>query len=439
MIGSNSDSRMKLRISSNYILESTFSFYLLLYGLLSGYFGRGLFWFSGLLFFMILLLLNKSIYRQALLSSLFFNPSFYAVFFLGCASIILGSGRQYLSYNLGCWLKVLVVLFSIIILDSNPKYDFRSVLKSYFYLLNFFWIANLIIVSIQCTGNGFMIKPEWLSHNSLYEDHCSGLFGASGTHRLSLFSVFMLIYNLDFAKDIPSSHQKNGMYIYIFATNIWMLYISTLNDNKTLFALLPVYLLSYYLISATNEAVFSRLKKFVKFVPIIILLIVGVIIILNVVPTLASFIQTHIVEAGTQFVTLGKSGSRGSIERITIALDALQAGYGWAFGKGLGVAAISESQSGNYLGYRHFSMSSIGTMTTLGGIWLYLAVCCFYVHFFYQFIKLQKKSFARWLLCFLLLVGLTMYTPIFDTPVSILWTCLAFVVIGNKDAAANAS
>ncbi len=428
----NSDSKIKLIIKRDYILESLFAFFLLLFGLLSGYFGRDIFWFIGFLFFIILLLINKSKYRHELLNSFFFNPYFYTVFILGCASIVLGSGNQYLAYNLKKWLKVFLILFGIIVLDSNTKYDFRSVLKSYFYLLNFFWIANLIIVTIQCSGNGFMIKQEWFNASSLYADHCSGLFGSCGTHKLSLFAVFMLVYNLDFARKISSSYRKKGMYIYIFVTNMWMLYISTLNDNKTLFIIMPFYLLSYYIIQTTNETVVKNLNKLIKLIPSVILLVVATIFILNAVPTLASYIQDYIIEAGMKFVTLGKNGGRGSIERITIAIDALKSKYGWLLGKGLGASATLEA-NGKYLGYVHFGMSSIGTMITLGGIWFYLSVCLFYTHFFYRFIKLRKKSFARLLLCFFILMGLTMYTPIFDLPVSMLWTCLTFVVIGNQD------
>ena len=438
MLKLNLENKIKFTIKKSYFLESVFVLFLLLFGLLSGYYSIGVFWFGGLLLFIVLLMINKSKYRRELFDSLLFNPFFYAVFILGCVSIVFGSGNQYLAYNLECWLKVLLVLLGIIILDSNSKYDFRSVLKSYFYLLNFFWIANLIIVSIQCTGNGFMIKQEWLANNHLYVDHCSGLFGPSGTHRLSIFAVFMLIYNLDFTREMPLSNRRTCMYIYIFVTNMWMLYISTLNDNKTLFALIPAYLLSYYIIHATNETVMKNLKRIVKLIPAVILLAVVVIIVLETVPTLASYIQDYIIGSALNFATLGRSGSRGSIERITIATDALKSGYGWLFGKGLGAAAVSERLSGNYLGYRHFSMSSMGTMTTLGGIWFYISVCSFYTHFFYRFIKLQKKSFARWLLCFLILMGLTMYTPIFDAPVNILWTCLTFAVIGNKDTALGA-
>lgn len=435
MLNLNSDSKIKFTVKSDYILESLFVFYLLIMGLLSGYFGRNAFWLGGLLCFIVFLWINKAKYRHAVGAALFSNASFYLIVILGCVSIVLGSSNQYLAYNLKWWLQVLLVLLGIVILDSNSKYDFRSILKSYFYLLNFFWIANLIIVSIQCTGNGFMIKNEWLLANSYYKDHCSGFFGSGGTHKLSLFTTFMLIYNLSFAREISSGYRRKCMYIYIFTTNLWMLYISTLNDNKTLFALIPIYLVSYYIIHATNETVIKNLNKLVKLFPLVIVLVVGVIIILETVPTLASYIQDHIVGSALTFVTLGKGGSRGSIERITIATDALRSGYGWLLGKGLGIAAVSESISGNYLGYRHFSMSSIGTMTTLGGIWFYLSVCLFYTHFFYRFIKLQKKSIARRFLCLLIIIGLAIYTPIFEAPISMLWTCLTFAVLGGKDIA----
>ncbi len=428
----NLENKIKFTIKKNYFLESVFALFILLFGLLSGYYGMGVFWFGGLLLFVVLLMINKSKYRQELFDSFLFNPFFYAVFILGCASIVFGSGNQYLAYNLKGWLKVLLVLLGIIILDSNSKYDFRSVLKSYFCLLNFFWLANLIIVTIQCSGNGFMIKQEWLVSNWYYPDHCSGLFGASGTHKLSLFAVFMLIYNLDFTKEMPLSNRRKCMYIYIFVTNMWMLYISTLNDNKTLFALIPVYLLLYYIIHATNETIIKNLSRFAKLLPIGILLVIAVIIILKTVPALVSYIQDHIIESALRLATLGKMGNAGSIERITIAVDAIKDGYGLILGKGLGAAAVAWL-SENYLGHRYFGMSSIGTMTTLGGIWFYLSICLFYTHFFYRFIKMQKKSFARWLICLLLLMGLTVYTAVFESPVSILWTCLTFAVLGDKE------
>ena len=131
-----SDRKIKLTIKSDYIFESLFAFYLLIMGLLSGYLGKGVLWFSGLIIFIVLLLINKKKYRKELLGGLFFNPSFYAVFILGCASIVLGSSNQYLAFNLTCWFKVLLVLISIIILGSNSKHDFRSILKSFFYCFN---------------------------------------------------------------------------------------------------------------------------------------------------------------------------------------------------------------------------------------------------------------------------------------------------------------
>lgn len=429
-----SNRKIQLRIPGNYVLESLFVFFLLIMGLLSGYVGRNSLWLGGLLGFIILLCISKSRYRGEIGDAFFGTVSFYAVVFLGCASIIFGTSKQYLSYNLKWWLQVLLVLLSVVILVYNPTYDFRSVIKTYFYLLNFFWIANLIIVSIQCTGNGFMMKQEWFTANSFYKDHCAGLFGAGGTHKLSLFTVFMSIYNLGFARSMQSSYRRKGMYIYIVVTDLWMLYISTLNDNKTLFVLLPVWILAYYMIHATNETVVKIISKIAKSLPIVILLILMLVLIVNSVPILSSFVHDQVLESGIKFATLGESGSKGSIERITIATDALEAGYGLFLGKGLGAAAVAERLSGNYLGYRHFSMSSIGTLTTLGGVWFYFAVCCFYVHFFYRFINLSNKSFARWFLCLLIIMGLTMYTPIFEAPVSMLWTCLTFVVLGNQNS-----
>ena len=168
-------------------------------------------------------------------------------------------------------------------------------------------------------------------------------------------------------------------------------------------------------------------------IPVALLLVAVVIFFLKKIPIFSSYIQDHVIESVLKLSTLGQSGTKGSIERILIAINAIEARYGLLFGKGLGAAAVSEGISGNYLGYVHFSMSSIGTMTTLGGLWFYLSICFFYTHFCYRFIKFQKKSIARWLLCLLIIIGLTIYTNIFETPISMLWTCLTFAILGKEN------
>ena len=423
-----------LRFEKEFLLETLSLEYIICMGLLRSYIGYDRIWQILLIVVFLTFFLSKKMYRQVLVKFYVKNPFFWSVIFLGLISIILGFSNQYLFSNVAKWLEVQLILCLVIMLAGNEKFNICSVMKDRFYFLNLFWIINLVVLAIQCTGTGFMIKDEWLQFNGLYADHCSGLFGGSGTHRLSFFVIFMMVYNLHVAEETENKYRKILIFIFTLVTQLWMLYLSSKNDNKTLFILLPSFLMAYYVFRNTNKIneIKRALAKAVKIIVVFTGITIIAVVVLFSFDEIREYFNEIVIQSALKLATQGKSGSSGSIERLTIATDAILKGRGLFFGDGLGAAALSEAVSGRYRGYVHFSMSSIGTLITLGGVWFYISYCLIYTKAFSKFINNKRRSLLCELLCFALLVGLSVYTPIFETSISMLWLCFTFVMCGKE-------
>lgn len=423
-----------LKFRTEFLLETLSLEYIICMGLLRSYVGYSIIWQIMLMVVFLVLFLSKNVYRRIVFGFYGKNPFFWTAILLGLISIMLGTNNQYLFDNVATWLEVQFILCQIVMLTCNEKFNIRKVMMNHFYFLNFFWIVNLIILAIQCTGTGFMIKKEWLVANGWYVDHCSGLFGGSGTHRLSFFVIFMMVYNLYVAEESENKYRKKAIYIFTLATQLWMLYLSSKNDNKTLFALLPVFLLVYYVFRNTEKIneVKKMLLRFGKIIGVFLGVTIIAVMVLSNFDEISLFFDKMVIQSALTLATLGKSGHSGSIERLTIATDAISRGSGLLFGDGLGAAALSEAVSGHYRGYTHFSMSSIGTLVTLGGVWFYISYCLLHVKAFSLFINNKRRSLLCKTICFVLLVGVSIYTPIFENEISMLWLCFTFVMCGRE-------
>lgn len=426
----------KITVNKYFLPEMICIEYLLILGLLSGYLEFSLVWKIVLFVLLLYLLMIKRRYRNELLRFSAKNIFFWSVVFLGLASILLGRSNEYLLYNAKRWIMVVIMLCVVDLLISNEKLSIRSVLVSHFYFLNFFWIVNLIVLAIQCTGNGFMIKAEWLAVNGFYPDQCSGLFGNSGTHKLSLFTIFMMVYNLHIAEEIHEKTKRRIFYAYILITQSWMVYLSTINDNKTLFVLIPFFFFLFYAFRRMEES--KRLEdvmiRMARYARVIIPACIGIVLLLTWFPSVSEFVEERVIQAAIKLASQGSVGSRGSIERLTIAMDALKGGQGFLFGDGLGTSSVSEWISGSYRGYRHFGMSSMGNFITLGGVWFYLCFSLFYVRVLVLCLNYKKNRGMCWLFSLGAIMGLTIYTVLFENMTSTLWVCLIFIMCGRDGA-----
>lgn len=423
-----------LKFRKKFLWELLALEYIICMGLLRSYVGYNNIWRIQLIVIFLALFLSKEVYRKILLDFYLVPPFLGIVIFIGVISIMLSSNNHYLFQNIAKWAEVQFILCLVVMLASNEKFNIRKVMIDNFYFLNFFWIINLVVLAIQCTGTGFMIKKEWLELNGFYLDHCSGLFGGSGTHKLNFFAIFMMTYNLYAADGAKTKFRKRTIYIFTFFMQFWMLYLSSKNDNKTVFFLIPIFLIAYYALQNMEKIndIKEALLKSGKIIGIFIVVIIITVVILSNVAEIKDYFNETVLQAAIKLATQGKKGSSGSIERITIATDALSQSRGWLFGDGLGAAALSEGISGHYRGYIHFSMSSIGTLITLGGVWFYILYCLIFTKAFSIFLNNKKRFILCDLTCFILLVGLSVYTPIFETVVNMLWLSLIFVMCGKE-------
>ena len=81
------------------------------------------------------------------------------------------------------------------------------------YLINLMCIVNMIILTIQVDFiRGFMIRDEWLVGTIFYEDNCTGLFGPNGTHILTYFFTFLLVYNYYLLKNKCIKRKKSSFH-----------------------------------------------------------------------------------------------------------------------------------------------------------------------------------------------------------------------------------
>lgn len=423
-----------LKFRKGFLLEILSFEYIICMGLLQSYVGYNNIWHIFLIIVFFALFLSQKVYQKIVFDFYVKNPISWIIIFGGLFSVLLSTNNQYLFPNVARWLEVQLILCLIIMLASNERFKIRTIMKKHFYFLNSFWLANLVVLTIQCTGNGFMIKDEWLVSNRFYQDHCSGLFGRSGTHKLSFFAIFMMVYNLYTAEEIENKNLKRVTCIFTLATQLWMLYLSSKNDNKTLFILLPSFLLAYYILRNADRmnGIKKVLSKVGKIIGSFTLVAIIAVIILSSFAEVREYFSKIVLQSALTLATQGRMGSSGSIERLTIAVDSLSRARGWLFGDGLGAAALSEAVSGHYRGYRHFSMSSIGTIITLGGIWFYISYCIIYTKAFSMFINNKRRLLLCELIIFVLLVGLSIYTPLFETEISMLWLCFTFVMCGKE-------
>lgn len=418
-----------ISIKKENLLERVSVDFLLLMGLLSNWLDIGVLWNCT---FLLLFLINlaKTDNRNALSNYFLMSPFFYLLVFTGIMSIIFGNNQPYLGENIKIWTYAIMIPCMLVMLN---KYDFdlKMFIESRWFLLNFFWIINLIVVSIQCSGIPLFIKQKWLDSNPFYPDNCAGLFGGSGTHCLTFFSIFMMIFNLRKAENILNKIKKVVVYNYVFFTSLWILFISPLNDNKALFVIMPAFLAIYLLVNTmSSRQIFAkRVKQILRYIIIIMLIITIVITFCALNRNIYNYICGHIIPSVSQMFALDKSFGVVSVERIGAALDALKNGYGFLLGDGLGSAGLLE-HSRYYRGYLHFGMSSCSTMIILGGIWFYLSACLLLLRALVKLYNRKKCSALIKLVYFVVILVVSIYTNLFEVKVSLLWFCLIFVELG---------
>lgn len=417
--------RLHLYIKRNPLPEELYLQFVLLLGLFFGYFEVTAFWNAGVILLTgWLLIASKRIQRAVRQNGMAALLLFCLACFIVLNIIYMGTGA-YLSYNLIQIVRPIVILCGIFYISQENNDAIYDFLSGNFGLLNLMWIINLFVLGMQVAGTGFMIKASWMAANSFYADNCTGLFGGSSTHVVMLFTIFITIYNLEFGINRFSiGWNRKAFFAYIFGTLGLMLLFSTLNDNTAMFVFVPIFLVWYYLhkLKIVDTAFFNKIFDVLKYVVLAILLL----FILQFIPGVSDFINTTVMDKINGVINFEDTNGLGSVERLAIASDALNRGFGWKLGQGLGAWNI---MGGRYAGFLHFGLSSVGSVIYLMGIWGYLIITVLYAYFMsHMHSEGMKLSF---IITFVMVNLLCFYTMFLTATHAIVWSIFIFLMLNS--------
>ena len=339
-------------------------------------------------------------------------------------SICFSNNNMYLISNLNLLLWLFLFMITIVTIFLSEPENVSTVLKKSCLPLNVLMIINLVILIIQCMGIPIFIKNSWRELNSYYEDLCCGLFGYNGTHELTMFLLFMNAFNLSSWSNCRKN--KKAFIVYICIVDVLIALTSTKNDNIAMVLLIPFFLVVYLLVIEylKKEKISIILNKFGRYIVILCVMV----LVAFMIPSTRKFINEYVLIRVNMVinVTNPRYQINGSNERLAIPLNALYHINGWLFGEGIGAASYG---GGSFFGYNHFGLSSIGTLVMTGGIWFYLFYTLFYAKTIMKMVKSRHK-FPE-ILCFGLIVLLTIYTIFYTSFVTTIWYTFFFMVIGN--------
>lgn len=417
--------RLHLYIKRNPLPEELYLQFMLLLGLFFGYFEVTAFWNAGVILLTgWLLIASKRIQRAVRQNGMAALLLFCLACFIVLNIIYMGTGA-YLSYNLIQIVRPIVILCGIFYISQENNDVIYDFLSGNFGLLNLMWIINLFVLGLQVAGTGFMIKASWMAANSFYADNCTGLFGGSSTHVVMLFTIFITIYNLEFGINRFSiGWKRKAFFAYIFGTLGLMLLFSTLNDNTAMFVFVPIFLIWYYLhkLKIVDTAFFNKIFDVLKYVVLVILPL----FILQFIPGVSDFINTTVMDKINGVINFEDTNGFGSVERLAIASDALNRGFGWKLGQGLGAWNI---MGGRYAGFLHFGLSSVGSVIYLMGIWGYLIITVLYAYFMsHMHSEGMKLSF---IITVVMVNLLCFYTMFLTATHAIVWSIFIFLMLNS--------
>lgn len=284
--------------------------------------------------------------------------------------LLLGGTSVNIKSNIAILLyPILSVIFIGYFIENYPK-EFLGMMRKGFYLINGYYLLNVIVLLIQLQGTGFMVGRNAAgTTNPMYEDLIAGLLGYSGTHQLSLFLVFVVLYNLSYWKYVVRKSRKPILLIYILLSIVFGCYVSIENYNQAFFFVLPISIILYiFSIRISANGIKSSYKIILKTIALAIATILVIVILYNQNAAVQGFIDDNILDKldmASNAMDMGLSAN-GSDERFAIILYGLNNYDGWYLGRGFGNYFI---YSAGALGFRHFGQGSIGTLICLGGIW----------------------------------------------------------------------
>lgn len=304
-----------------------------------------------------------------------------------------------------------------------------KILKKFTFIINLYFVLNIPIILLQLNNTYFMMRYH--EGNKMYEDHITGLIGASGTHRLTFFWITLIIANIYYY----NKRKSKKLLMYIIVQVCFMAIISSYSDNTAFFIIFPIILIQVLVLTMKRLNIISILKNMLY--PALIILIAMPILLNN--EQLKNFYETRVLEKIYQYtnqVDKYNSDIKEDEERIELYKYALEYGEGYNLGKGIGSVAY-----GDYRMPAHFGMSEISIKTYEGGVIYLILLILLFTYYSYKIILLNNDiSYSRRLIIFIVIVIdfvlFSIYTQIFrSSEIIIFWAidlCILRLMINQS-------
>lgn len=281
----------------------------------------------------------------------------------------------YTSNNIKIIVQNALILIYFAYMRRNREAFTRNYLNKAFTVLNIYYFLNLIIMSIQISHPGFMMAS---TTNTATWDQITGLIGPDGTHCVTLFFCFIFILNLNHIMEMTNRSKKRLLVMYQLVITFWSIIISTQNDNGSLFLLLPLVLIVYFIFRMPDRAL-KVIKNIWKPVLVIVILIVSFNFIMTTDMAMFEKLQRRFNQTVGTYYVAGRL-TLGTDERSYYFLEALN--HGGMLGCGWGsITMFSEKSIISLFGKdfaSHFGMAAIQPIIYMGG-WLFFILYAVFI------------------------------------------------------------
>lgn len=301
--------------------------------------------------------------------------------------------------------NLIIIVYIFIIASDNIEGLKTFILQDLFIIFNIYFIVNIPIIIKQLDYTYFLMRN--VHNNPMYEDHITGLIGASGTHELTFYWIVLILINLY----KYSQTKKKIIPIITSFYVIFMFIVSSQNDNTAFFILFPIIMGQFFI-----KDIINRRKFFVNIIKALLLVVVlgGIsIYIYDNNADVNKFVNTRVLSKLEQFGLADRSvtSSDSDEERIALFKTALEIGNGYKLGCGIGSIKLGADPSLP----PHFGMSEISSRTYEGGI-IYLGMLILiFSHFLNRIfaIKIIKKQCISFIIIATNVTFFAIYTQIF--------------------------
>lgn len=259
----------------------------------------------------------------------------------------------------------------------------RSFFNNNFCIFNIYFLINVIVLILQVRIPDFMAgHANWV--NYYRKDLISGLFGYSGTHQLGFFSSFIILYNLYYAKYVCKKKYRVVMNAYIAFLLLFVVIMSSLNDNKMQYVMLALFLYEYVEINISDgKSESRRVARRLKLFFVIIAVLVTFIVSYFRVDFIRNIFDSSILKIMKKMMEILNSKDSlitGGAERIYMIRFAFTKFNGLTTGYGFGTYWW---QTPTVLGFSQFGQADLGTFLCLAGL-VFTVPCMGFYYLLYK-------------------------------------------------------